>query len=231
MIGRLIRAAAMIFVSFCVGTLIAEVAVFAYVWSKWDMNGEKARQMLAIAQGYDLAAMRGHAVAQREAPSVEQPSFAQIVEARAMKSRNLELREQAVDQAMTRLRLDQKKQAESVARLDETQKAFETRLASMTTTEKASGFDQNIAILQNMNAKQAKDQLLRMYDNKEIDAVVRLMAGMAPSKRKKISNEFRTPDENEKLAEILRRIREGYPLAAMAGEAQQDLQQPNKTAR
>jgi hypothetical protein len=231
MIGRLIRAAAMTFVAFCVGTLIAEAILFTYVWSKWEMNGEKARQMLAVAQGYDLVAMRDHAALEQETTSVEQPSLAQIIEARAMKSRNLELREQALGQAMARLRLDQKKQAENVARFDETQKTFETRLASMTQTEKLSGFEQNIAILQNMNAKQAKEQLLRMYDSKEIDAVVRLMAGMAPSKRKKISNEFHTPEENEKLAEILRRIREGYPLAAMAGEAQQELQQPNKTAR
>ena len=229
MIGRLMSVAGTLIVCFCLGTLIAESVVFAYVWSKWQMNWDKVRQIVAVAQGYDLVAMREEAELEKETVSVEQPSLEQVVEARAAKDRDLELREQALAQAVEQFRFKQRKQAEELTRFDSIKKAFETKLTKAEADEKSSGFQENIVILQNMKPKQAKEQLLQMVDNKEMDAVVRLMAAMSPSKRKKISAEFRTPEENKTLGEILRRIREGFPLAMLTDETQQQLHEANST--
>jgi hypothetical protein len=229
MMRRLIGAVGTLLVALALGTLIAEAVMFAYVWSKWQINGEKVQQMIAIAQGYDLVEMRDQAEREREGVSTEQPSLEQVVEARAKKDRNLELREQALAQGIEQLRVDQLKHAEELASFKQTRAAFDAQLTKLKDGEQQSGIDQNIAMIENMKPKQAKEQLLQMYDKKEVDAVVRLMAGMAAAKRKKISAEFRTPEENEKLGEILRRIREGYPLAMVADETEKQLQKPLTT--
>lgn len=229
MIRRLASAAGTLLVALGFGTLIAEAVMFAYVWSKWQINGEKLQQMVAIAQGYDLVEMRDQAERERESVSTEEPSPEQVVEARAKKDRNLELREQALVQGIEQLRFDQRKHAEELASFKQTRTAFDAQLTKLKGGEQQSGIDQNIAMIENMKPKQAKEQLLQMYDKKEVDAVVRLMAGMAAAKRKKISAEFRTPEENEKLGEILRRIREGYPLAMVADETEKQLQKPLTT--
>ncbi|MCX7426550.1 MAG: hypothetical protein NTW96_13120 [Planctomycetia bacterium] len=229
MIRRLVGAVGTLLVALALGTLIAEAVMFAYVWSKWQINGEKVQQMVAIAQGYDLVEMRDQAERERKGVSTEQPSPEQVVEARAKKDRNLELREQALAQGIEQLRVDQRKHAEELASFKQTRAAFDAQLTKLKGGEQQSGIDQNIAMIENMKPKQAKEQLLQMYEKKEIDAVVRLMAGMAAAKRKKISAEFRTPEENEKLGEILRRIREGYPLAMVADETEKHLQKPLTT--
>jgi hypothetical protein len=229
MIGRLVRAVGTLLVVLALGTLIAEAVIVGYVWSKWQINDEKLRQMIAIAQGYDLVEMRDQAEREREGVSTEQPSLEQVVEARARKDRDLELREQALAQGVDQLRFDQRKHAEELAQFKQTRAAFDSQLAKLKDGEQQSGIEQNIVMIENMKPKQAKEQLLQMYDAKEIDAVVRLMAGMTASKRKKISAEFRTPEENEKLGEILRRIREGYPLAMVADETEKQLQKPLAT--
>jgi hypothetical protein len=229
MMGRLVRAVGTLFVVLALGTLIAEAVIVGYVWSEWQINDEKLQQMVAIAQGYDLVEMRDQAEREREGVSTEQPSVEQVVEARAGKDRDLELRERALAQGVDQLRFDQRKHAEELAQFKQTRTAFDAQLAKLKDGEQQSGIEQNIVMIENMKPKQAKEQLLQMYDAKEIDAVVRLMAGMAPSKRKKISAEFRTPEENEKLGEILRRIREGYPLAMVADETEKQLQKPLAT--
>lgn len=231
MIGRLLSSAVAVLACFCLATLIAQAIMGFYVWSAWGMNTDRLEQMIAIAQGHDLAALRQKAAIEAEAVTSQQPSLAEIADARAMASRDLELREQALAQSVQQLRLDQDKYAEELAHFQQTEIAFESRLARMTESDIQEGLDQNIVMLQNMKPKQAKEQLVRMYDNKEIDDVVRLMAGMTPSKRKKISNEFRTPEDAEKLADILRRIREGYPTAELASEAREQLQQPIVNSR
>jgi hypothetical protein len=229
MIRRLMSAAGTLLVALALGTVIAEAIMLAFVWSKWRMDDERLQQMAAIAQGYDLVEMRARAEGERETVSTEQLSPEQVVEARAKKDRDLELREQALAQGVEQLRFERRKHAEELAQFKQTRTAFEAQLAKLKGGEQQSGMEQNIAMIENMKPKQAKEQLLQMYDKKEIDAVVRMMAGMTPSKRKKISAEFRTPEENEKLGEILRRIREGYPLAMAADETEKQLEKPLAT--
>ena len=46
---------------------------------------------------------------------------------------------------------------------------------------------------------------------------------MTDAKRAKIIGEFKTPDETDKLREVLRRIREGEPRAGLAEKTQKQL--------
>ena len=73
--------------------------------------------------------------------------------------------------------------------------------------------------LQTLDAAQAKEQLLIMYDDERIDDVVTIIQAMSSDKRKDILAEFVEGENPEKLAEILRRISEGIPTTALIDKA------------
>jgi hypothetical protein len=69
-----------------------------------------------------------------------------------------------------------------------------------------------------------------MLDNDELDEVVALIAAMPDTKSGKIMAEFKLPEENEQLYQILKRIREGSPESDLVVETQRKLGQPNPTS-
>jgi hypothetical protein len=212
MIKRIMGGLGTLFVCFCVGTLISQAFLAAHLWSKWQLDRDKCAQLLTLAQGEDLVVVSRAALPQQEELAPEQPSLEEITEARLAEDLALQLREQALRQAQEQVRFQQRTLSDQLKRHKHDE------------NEKGTGMQTNVAMLQSMKPKQAKEQLVRMYDDGELDQVVMLMVDMADAKRKKICGEFRTDEENEKLGEILRRIREGFPLAMAAEESQKQLQ-------
>ena len=64
-------------------------------------------------------------------------------------------------------------------------------------------------IWENIKPKLAKELILKMIDADEKEEVVGIFASMPIPKQAKIVSEFKTEDEQKKLDDILRRIREG----------------------
>ncbi len=223
MIARLIRGFSFLAICFVVGTLIAQTMIFAYVWKSWDMDDDKVTQMMAIARGKEMVAVHRDEVRRQEEISPEQPSFEEIVEARAVTNRNLELRTQALNQDVAELRSEQGKQIDESASFTNTRDVFEKKLAELKEFQQSSGLGENIVMLQNMKPEQAQKQLIRIYDAGQVEQVVMLVSGMEPMKLKKILGKFVTPEENKKLADILRRIRLGAPIALLAEQTLAEL--------
>ena len=86
--------------------------------------------------------------------------------------------------------------------------------------------DDNRAKLESIKAKQAKELLLEMLDQQEINDVVTLLKGMPNVKAAKIIGEFKTPDELEKIGQVLRLIREGTPVSDLVANTREKLEQP-----
>lgn len=227
MISRLMGLAASIVGYFCVATCIAEAIMVGYVWSNWQLDREKVVQILAIAHGIDIARAPAE---EEDAPTTppEQVSLEQISEARAIHVRHLELREEAVKNAIDQLRFERQKLVDERVRYDKQKKEFETKLAAMIKDASSGGIVQLTAILEKLKPKQAKGQILQMLADDKMNDVVMVFSGMQDSKRAKIIAEFRTPEESEKLNEVLRRIREGVPKSSLAQQTEQQLQMPPK---
>jgi hypothetical protein len=223
MIGKLLGALVSLLVYTCVATVIAAAILAGYYGRAWHLNREKLIQMLAIAQGVDLAALREQARGDREEPSMEQVSYGQILETRAVKTRNLELREQALRSGLQHLQVDQHQLAEEKKRLGGLREGFEGKLLAMQNGAVANGREDTRRTLETIKPKQAKELLVQMLDQKEMDEVVVLMSGMTDAKRAKIIAEFRSPSEVESLGEVLRRIRQGMPAASMAENTQKQI--------
>ncbi len=201
MLGALI-----LYLSF--GTILAECAAIGYLWSSGYLSPEKLTEIDSVMRDFTPSDVKAAAKAQREAPL---PSVDQVARARALSQRDLELREQTLRQRTEQMKVDQAKLRDELARYNQMKAGFANELAQLHDATAEASSEQARVVLENLKSKQAKDQLVRMIEAGEMEAAVKLFAAMSVSKRAKISGEFKSEDEAKKLAEILKRIREGEP--------------------
>jgi len=226
MIARLIRGGASLLTYFCVATLIAQVVLFAYLSVKWKLDRDKVVQILAVVQGVDLFEIKKAADGESEAVSAEQASYRQILEARSAKVHHIQLREQALRDGVSQLAFEQRKLSDEQRRFRTVKKAFQQELAGMQDTAVVAGTEDVRTKLEGIKPRQAKELLLKMLKNEDLDDVVTLMKAMPMVKAAKIMGEFKTPEETEQLYEILERIGAGFPDAKLAADTQKRLEEP-----
>jgi hypothetical protein len=104
--------------------------------------------------------------------------------------------------------------------------AFQQQLNKDKVDALAKGNENARLLLESVKPKQAKELIMKMLEAEEIQQVVTMFEAMPIAKRAKIAAEFRTEEEAQKLDEILRRIRQGLPDAAIIEDAQRQIQQP-----
>jgi hypothetical protein len=146
--------------------------------------------------------------------------------------RNLELREQALQSGMERVRFEQKKLAEDKDNYDRITTAFEKQLDELHTGALATGRENIRLIWESIKPKQAKEQILQMMQANEQEDLVAILSAMPIGKRAKIIGEFKTDEENKKLDEILDLIRRGMPETKVVNrtEEQVNAAKPNAPA-
>jgi flagellar motility protein MotE (MotC chaperone) len=228
MILRALSTASTLLVYFLAASLVAELIIVGYVWFEWGLDRDAVMQILTVARGVELAPKEKEGALAQEV-SREQASYEEIVERRAAMYRELELREQALRNALDRLKSEERQLAEEQAKYEKVSQEFATELAALTEGAKIQGRDEVRGILEALRPPQAKTQLMEMLDKDEIDEVVILLSGMQSTKRAKILAEFKL-DENKKVAEVLRLIREGEPRSGIAREARRRLGGENMPA-
>jgi flagellar motility protein MotE (MotC chaperone) len=225
MIKRVLGMIGTMLVYACVGTVISQAIILAYLISAWKIDDQRWLSLIAAAQGIQPAPPEETQKKGAQEQTAEQPSLDQILDARAMKYRNLELREQELRSGLTQLQLDEKKLAAEKKSYKQLRDEFDTQLASMREGSAATGKEEVRSTLESLKPKQAKALVMEMINNKEIDDAVTLLSAMADAKRAKIFGEFKTDDEMEKLSEVLRRIREGLPAASVPENTRKQLEQ------
>jgi hypothetical protein len=231
MIARLLGAATSVVAYFLAATLVAQVILGGYLWHSWKMDGDRALQMLAIAQGIDLFAARAdHDALDEDEPGPEQPSLEQLIAARTAKDRDLSVRELSLKSGAEESAFLQRELAAKQNDFKRLTENYETQLAETIEGEKAVGREQVRAALETIKATQAKSLLLAMLEKDEIDEVVLILGQMQPRPQAKIMAEFKTPEELSKLDEIMRLIREGEPKTGLAQQAVNQLTPPTAIA-
>jgi hypothetical protein len=231
MIARLLDTAASLLVYFLAATLVAVLIIGAYLWSAWQLDGEKLSRMLAVAQGVEPppVAAKGPPAADEAPP--EEVSHEAIVDKRAQMFRDLELRELELNNALGQLEFQERQLAEHQAQEQRWARQFETQLQTLKQGAEAAGREVVRSTLETLKPAQAKEQVFEMLDAGEMDEVVLLLAEMPASNRGKILAEFKTPEENERLAEILREIRKGAPEAPLADQAMSQINEARSILR
>lgn len=230
MFGRMLHGSFVLVMYLALATLIAEALMYWFLSSRWQLDADKFAQMLAVAQGIEINRAPPSAPQEPARKIAEQFSYEQLLDARAMKDKNLQLREQALASALAQLKSEQQKLTDAEKRYRDLLNEYKTELDKTSKGAKAQGRDEVRRILETIKPKQAKEMLLGMLENKETEEVVMLLGGMSDTKRAKILGEFKTPEENKKIEEVLRQIRRGVPEAPVAEKAKQQLQPPSPPA-
>ena len=220
---RLFGALSASFVYFCIGQTLALLIVVGAFVAKGHLTHDKMEQIAAVVQGVDLRDLQ-HSIDEARAKSrLPQPSLEELAEARALKSRDLELREQELRNQLNLIRQEQGKLVAEADRYQRVQNDFEQRLKNLREGAVATNLENARLILENMKAKQAKEQIERMLVEGEMKQAVVLLSAMPIEKRAKIVTEFKTDKESEELAEMLRLIRAGEPEVTLIDETKSNL--------
>jgi hypothetical protein len=216
-------------VAFALGTFVTLVILLATLWWKGALADERLLGMVAAMQGIRPVPPGGRDNTLN--PDAEQPSLDQILQARLRTSLDLDLRESAIDKALGDLRAIEEQIKTESGRLDHWKKDFDHRLARLETAATEAALLELQRTLEAIQPKQAKDQIMKMLDERPTDYdqpvqdVVTIMKAMPLDKRRKILGEFKSEPEIERLAEILREIRLGTPDTELIRGTRSQLQQ------
>jgi hypothetical protein len=224
---KILNFAWMLLVGFCLGTIITQTLVAAVIWPRLKLDKERCSRIAAIAQGIEPSAKEG--VKSSKAASSEQPSYQEIIETRSVKYRNLELREQQLRNNMAQVQSQESLLADEGKRYKQLREAFDAELAELEKKSTSAGMTEVRQTFEKLDPAQAKELLVEMLDKKEIDKVVVLLRDMQLKSRTNIIAEFKTPEDSDKISEVLRRLREGEPEAGIVDDAKGKLE-PKKPA-
>jgi len=217
MIDKLMKA----FAAFSVATVITQMILMGYFLVQGNLNAETSTKVIALLNGIDISGNRLRQVL-RASEDREQPDFDEILEARKLKSYDMDMRlrsQKMFREDLASMLADLTQERE---RFDERLASFQRELEEIREGAQIEGLQDVQRTLQSLDAEQAKQQLLIMYEDERIDDVVTIVQAMPTEKRKDILAEFTTKDEADKLAEILRRIGDGMPTTSLIDEASQN---------
>jgi hypothetical protein len=225
-----------------VATVLLLAIVAAHVWMTYGFDQEKSFRLLAILYNVDIVEME---VQKREADlkaQAEDAAFDDVLQARVLRTLDQSLREQAIDEGLADLRLLQRDLMEERRRYDLLKRSFDAELEKLQNVATQNAIVEVQLTLETIKPKQAKDHVVRMLPDdfvkgdfaemssqqrKAVIDVVAIMKAMPLDKRKKILAEFKTEEEAEMLAELLRLIRLGVPEVELIGDARTRLEEFN----
>ncbi len=206
------------FGAFCIGTIITQMIMVGYFAWRGTLSGDSLTKVIALVNGIDITGDRLVSILNKTNVS-EQPTFQEILASRRMASLDMDLRirsQSVADDELTELFAEFR---ESEGRFDQRREAFDRKLEEDYQGAVQAGLKDVQRTLQSLAADQAKDQLMKIYDDEKIDDVVNIIQGIPVDKRKEILAEFTTPDEADKLHKILQRIGEGLPTTQLIDKA------------
>ncbi len=214
MLEKLIKA----FAFTCVGTVVTQMLLLGYFMSRGTLNADGLTKMVALLNGIDISGDKLVRIINRVDAS-EQPDFNEILQNRTMQSLDMDLRlrsQKMFDDELTRKSAELQQAQE---RFDKRREAFERKLDEVKLGAQEEGMKELIRTMQALETGQAKEQLMKIYDDQRIDDVVNIIQGIPIDKRKDILAEFTTPAEQDILHEILQRIGDGLPTTQLIDQA------------
>lgn len=223
MIGRVVNGLLAVVAYLCVATVVAQLIGLFYLYSWGTLTRDNLVKVLALAEGIDLDADRGADAGPRPEGGATQVSLADVARERALAVRDFELREQSLEALRKQLDYERAKILDEQGSLKQLAADFEKRLKELREGTLVTRREEARLILESAKPKQAKEQLALMIQAGEMDEAVALFASMPQSKQAKIMAEFRTPDEADQLAEMLRIIRRGQPEVPLVDETKKQV--------
>lgn len=230
MIGRLLGFVSALISAICVATVIAAAIGLIYLRQRGKLDEKTALKLIAVMNGVETSSASAPPRSPADEPGSEQASLELVAQQRALKSRDIELREQALSDNLSIARGEYAKLIDEKDRYERIKAAFRAQLDDERQGVLAANREVVRSIVETMKPRQAKEQLLRMVKEDRMADVIKILSLMPSAARKKIVNEFKTDEESQTLAEILKRIREGVPEEGLIEDTEKALTQPDAAA-
>ncbi len=198
-------------------TGLAVLLMAGYLVSQGNLSKEKIARMLAVA--YDL--QLPPPTPKEPGPLGPGPSLEELEKARAVRLRKLELRQNALDQQALRLQVKFQQLREDREAQRRATRAFQQQLQQWESGQKAEAVAEAVQLLGSLKPNQAKDQLLRAWNDDKGDWVVEVLRRLPPAKRAKIVTAFKTEAEAAVLYQIIEKLRSGQRDQELAEQIRQ----------
>ncbi len=214
---KLLRLPLLAFAYFSVATILAQAAIIVMLCARGNLTQAKAVELIAVSKDIDLETMWHELEAAAKPVEVEQVSFEEVQTARKKRSLDLDLREIAADKGLIDVRQlgavleDERKQ------YDLLKYEFDQRIENVRMGAVDEGLREVQRQIESIDAKLAKDQILRILDNPDLSPttsmnfIVTMFKNMPIERKKKIMTEFKSDDDRKQLNVIMNQIRLGVP--------------------
>lgn len=202
-----------------IGSMLSLAGGAGYFWANGKLDRDKLVEMLAIVQDVNLQSLEPARQKVKEDPdSKGESSFEDYERSRKIKTRYLELKSEALAKGLDQLRFAREEYSLDKSRYELVKNDFMTELEKMSGGAKSEGIAAVRMIWENIKPKLAKEQIMQMIEEDEIEDVVVILSDMPISKRAKIVSAFTTEQEFAVMDEIMRLIRQGAPEITLIDE-------------
>jgi len=207
-VGRILGLIGTIAGLLCIATLLTQAILLGYAWSKGMLTQDRVAKIMAVAQGNELVSVAAK-VEDNTTAKNQIGSFEELDQKRAMQMRHLELREQAIQNALDQVTTERDKLLKEKKTFELLVAEYRKQIADAEAGQVKKGQEDVRLIWENIKPKLAKELILKMIDADEKEQVVVILSAMPINKQSKIVSEFKSEDEQKKLDEIMRLIRQG----------------------
>ncbi len=120
------RILGLLFAYICVATVLTQAIGLSYVWSRGKIDGDKMFRIVAVIHNVDLSAeLTEQAVAQ--VTDKEEMSYDEKSRMKAIMTKNLDLKQQALSKGVENLRFDREKLAQDWNHYENVKNGFEAK--------------------------------------------------------------------------------------------------------
>ncbi len=226
MIGKL----GSLFAYVCVATVLSLLMGLGYALASGRLNKGKLDDIAAVISGVQHEQAKDVKTVKTDETS-EQPSLDDIEQKRAVKTRDIEMRELSLTNGLNRVAYETAQLQGERAKYDQLRNQFNAQLDALLGTAQDQGAENLRLIWENIKPKQAKEQILQMIEANQENDVVKILSAMPIAKRAKIISEFKTDEEAKKLQRLLDLIRQGLPDAKLIQDTRDEVDKFNKNGK
>ena len=207
------------FTYFCVATTITMIVAVSVFVMKGGVSGDKGLQLMAVLNGLDLHDFWTKLEETKAPKREEQLSYDEVLEARVKAGLDFDMRERAIQRALSDLRGMEISFRSDRGKFDQDRKQFVDDLKKQQEQAENVALQELQETLNALTPKQAKEQVRMWLDGPRdkypiqgrdaMNDVVTMLKSFSPDRMAKFAKEFKTPEESKILHELLERIRIG----------------------
>lgn len=205
-------------------TMLTQSIFLAALWWKGHLTRERLLDVLAALYGVDYQEIRHQLEEKQKALDAEQPSWQQQRQRFAEVYLDLSVRETALQKALLDLQLIQAKLETEQERFTRLKESFDLRLKELVEDYRSQSLAEVQRTLEALAPDQAKNQLVKMMEQGKLGEVAGIIRRLPADKRRRILAEFKTPEDEQRLFDILTFIGKGEPVASEVEKARQALE-------